>query len=93
MDSGEIVSATSVCQMGRTTDRHVCYIRQQTANLLCFAISGPWGRADRHDVHFLGQREGPPVCVPAIQVGPSGPAEDLPQGVRMILIVPVQETA
>ena len=33
---------------------------------------------DGCDVHYLGQQEGPPVCVPANQVGPSGAAEDLP---------------
>ena len=71
-------STTSVYQVGRTTDRHVCYIRQQTTDQVCIAISGHQGRMDRCDVHYLGQQEGPPVCVPAIQLGPSGSAEDLP---------------
>ena len=76
MDSGNGVSLTSVCQVGRTTDRNVCYIRQQTTNQVCMAISGAQGRVDGRRVHSLGQREGPPLCVPAIHVGPSGPAED-----------------
>ena len=63
---------------GWTTDRHVCYIRQQTTYQVCIVTSGPQGRVDGHHVHPLGQWEGPPVCFHAIQVGPSGPAEDLP---------------
>ena len=31
---------------------------------------------DEHHVSALGQREGPPVCFPAIQDGPSSSAED-----------------
>ena len=76
-DSGHDVSSTSVCQVGRTTDRHVCYIRQQMTKQVLIAISGPQGRVDGCHVHPLGQWEGPPVCFPAIQVGLSGPAEDL----------------
>ena len=40
------------------------------------AVSGPQGTVDRCHVHALGQREGPPVRVPAIQDGPSSTAED-----------------
>ena len=78
VDVGHGMSTTSVYQVGQTADRHVCYICQQTSDQVCIAISGPQGRVDRRDVHYLGQREGPPVCVLAIQVGPSGAAEDLP---------------
>ena len=78
VDVGHGTSTTSVYQVGRTADRHVCYIRQQMTDQVCIAISGPQGRVDGCDVHYLGQREGPPVYVPAIQVGPSGSAEDLP---------------
>ena len=95
MDSGDGASSTSVSQVGRTTDRHVCYIGQQTTDQVCIALSGPQGRVDGCDVHFLGQWEGPPVCVPTIQVGPSGSAEDLPvsKGNRMILVASLQVTA
>ena len=71
-------SSTRVCPVGRTTDQHVCYIHQQMTDQVCIALSGPQDRVDECDVHFLGQREGLTVCVPAIQVGPSGSAEDLP---------------
>ena len=78
VDVGHGTSITSVLQVGRAADRHVCYVRQQTTDEVCLTISGPQGRVDRCDVHYLGQREGPPVCVPTIQVGPTGAAEDLP---------------
>ena len=71
-------STTSVFQVGRTADRHVCYVCQQMTDQVFLTISGPQGRVDGCDVHYLGQREGPPVCVLAIQAGPSGTAEDLP---------------
>ena len=41
-----------------------------------YRISGPHDRVDGHHVGALGQREGPPVCFPAIQDGPSSSAED-----------------
>ena len=67
---------TRVCQVGWTTDRLVCDIRQQTTGEVRIAISGPQGRVDRCHVHALGQREGPTVRVPAILGGPSSTAED-----------------
>ena len=67
---------TRVCQVGWTTDRLVCDIRQQTTGEVRIAISWPQGRVDRCHVHALGQREGPTVRVPAIQGGPSSTAED-----------------
>ena len=69
-------STTSVCQVGRTTDRYVCDIRQQTTRIVRFAISGPQGGVDRCHVHALGQGEGPLVRLPAIQDGPASSAED-----------------
>ena len=69
-------STTSVCQVGRATDRLVCDIRQQTTRQVRIAVSGPQGRVDRCHVHALGQGEGPSVCIPAIQDGPSSTAED-----------------
>ena len=53
-----------------------CDICQQTTHQVRIPISGPQGRMDRCHVHALGQREGPPVRVPAIQDGPSSTAED-----------------
>ena len=64
------------CQVGRATGRLVCDIRQQTTHQVCIAVSGPQGRVDGHHVGALGQREGPTVCFPAIQDGPSSSAED-----------------
>ena len=78
VDVGHGTSTANVYQVGWTADSHVCYIRQQTTDQVCIAISGPQGRVDGCDVHYLRQREGPPVCVPAIQVDPSGSADDLP---------------
>ena len=63
-------------KVGWATDRFVCDIRQQTTHQVCIAVSGPQGGVDRCYVHALGQQEGPPVRVPAIQVGPSSTAED-----------------
>ena len=76
MDDGHGESTTSVCQVGRTTDRYVCDIRQQTTRQVRFAISGPQGGVDRCHVHALGQGEGPLVCLPAIQDGSASSAED-----------------
>ena len=76
MDDGHGESTTSVCQVGRTTDRYVCDIRQQTSRQVCFAISGPQDGVDRCHVHALGQGEGPLVRLPAIQDGPASSAED-----------------
>ena len=39
-------------------------------------ISGPQGRVHGRHVGALGPREGPPVCFPAIQDGPSSMVED-----------------
>ena len=77
VDVGYGTSTTSVLQVGRTTDRHVCYILQQTTDQVCIAISAPQGRVDGRDVHFLGQREGPLVRIPVTEAGPSGATEDL----------------
>ena len=76
VDDGHGESTTSVCQVGRTTDRYVCDIRQQTTRQVHFAISGPQGGVDRCHVHALGQGEGPLVHLPAIQDGPASSAED-----------------
>ena len=76
VDDGHGASTTRVCQVGRAAGRLVCDIRQQTTHQVCIAISGPQGRVDRCHVHAVGQWEGPPVRVPAIQDGPSSSAED-----------------
>ena len=76
VDDGHGESTISVCQVGRTTDRYVCDIRQQTTRQVRIAISGPQGGVDRCHVHALGQGEGPLVCLPAIQDGPASSAED-----------------
>ena len=76
VDDGHGAFTTRVCQVGRDAGRLVCDIRQQTTHQVCIAVSGPQGRVDRCHVHALGQREGPPVRVPAIQDGPSSTAED-----------------
>ena len=76
MDDGHGESTTCVCQVGRASGRLVCDIRQQTTHQVCIAESGPQGRVDGCHVCALGQREGPPVCVPAIQDGPSSSAKD-----------------
>ena len=69
-------STALVCQVGLAMDRLVCDIRQQMTHQVRIAVSGPQGRVDRCHVHALGQREGPPVHVPAIQDGPASIAED-----------------
>ena len=76
VDDGHGESTNSVCQVGRTTDWYVCDIRQQTTRQVRIAISGPQGIVDRCHVHALGQGEGPSVCLPAIQDGPTSSAED-----------------
>ena len=48
VDDGHGESTTSVCQVGRTTDRYVCDIGQQTTRQVRFAISGPQGGVDRY---------------------------------------------
>ena len=75
VDDGHGASTTRVCQVGRAAGRLVCDIRQQTTHQVCIAVSGPQGRVDRCHVHAVGQWEGPPVRVPAIQDGPSSSAE------------------
>ena len=76
VDDGHGASTTSVCPVGRATGRLVCNIRQQTTHQVCIAVSGPQGRVHGRHVSALGQREGPPVCLPAIQDGSSSAAED-----------------
>ena len=76
VDDGHGESTTRVCQVGRTTDRLVCDIRQQMTRQVRIAISGPQGGVDRCHVHALGQGEGSSVRLPAIQDGPSSTAED-----------------
>ena len=76
VDDGHGESTNSVCQVGRTTDRYVCDIRQQTTHQVRVAISGPQGGVDRCHVHALGHGEGPLVRLPAIQDGPTSSAED-----------------
>ena len=63
VDDGHGEFMTSVCQVGRTTDRYVWDIRQQTTRQVRFAISGPQGGVDRCHVHALGQGEGPLVVM------------------------------
>ena len=76
VDDGHGESTTRVCQVGRTTDRYVCDIRQQKTRQVRIAISGPQGGVDRCHVHALGQGEGPLVRLPVIQDGPASSAED-----------------
>ena len=76
VDDGHGESTTRVCQVGRTTDRLVCDICQQTTRQVRIAVSGPQGGVDRCHVHALGQGEWPSVRLPAIQDGPSSTAED-----------------
>ena len=72
----ECLRPTRVCQVGRAAGRLVCDIRQQTTHQVCIAVSGPQGSVEGRHVSALGQREGLPVCYPAIQDGPSSSAED-----------------
>ena len=76
VNDGHGASTTRVCKVGRATGRLVCAIRQQTTHQVCIATSVPQGPVDGCHVGVLGQWEGPPVCVPAIQDGPSSSAED-----------------
>ena len=76
LDDGHGASSTRVCHVAWAAGRLVCDFCQQTSHQVCIAVSGPQGRVDRCHVHALGQREGPPVRVPAIQDGPSSSAED-----------------
>ena len=76
VNDGHGASTTRVCQMGRTTGRLVCDIRQQTTHQVCIAISGPQGRVDGSHVGALGQQEEPPVCIPAYQDVPPSSAKD-----------------
>ena len=85
-------STTHVCQVGRTTDRYVCDIRQQTTRQVHIAISGPQGGVDRCHVHALGQGEGPLVRLPAIQEMVPQVLQKIAQspGVQVILIAQLQ---
>ena len=76
VDDGHGESTTRVCQVGRTTDRYVCDIRQKTTRQVRIAISGPQGGVDRCHVHALGQGEGPFVRLPTYRDGPASSAED-----------------
>ena len=76
VDDGHGESTTPVRQVGRTTDRYVCDIRQQTTRQVRIAIFGPQGGVDRSHVHALGQGEGPLVRLPAIQDRSPSSAED-----------------
>ena len=76
VDDGHGAFTTRVCQVGRAAGRLVCDIHQQMTHQVCIAVSGPQGRVDKCHVHALGQREGPPVRVLAIQDGPASTAED-----------------
>ena len=71
VDDGHGASMTRVCPVGRTTGRLVCDFRQQTTHQVCIAVSGPQGGVHGRHVGALGQWEGPPVYIPAIQDGPS----------------------
>ena len=75
VDDGHGASMTRVCQVGRAAGRLVCDIRQQMTHQVRIAVSGPQGRVDRCHVLALGQWEGPPVRIPAIQDGPSSAVE------------------
>ena len=74
VDDGHGASPTSVCQVGRTAGRPVWDVHQQMPHQVCIAVSGPQGRVHGCHVCALGQREEPPVCVSAVQDGPSSPA-------------------
>ena len=59
--------------IGRAEKSH----KGQNVTLECYnAVCGPQSRVDGCHVGALGQQEGPPVCVPAIQDGPSSSAEE-----------------
>ena len=75
VDDGHGASQTSICPVGWTTGQLVCNIRQQMIHQVCIALSRPQGWVHGHHVSALGPREGPPVCVSAIQDGPSSSAE------------------
>ena len=74
VDDGHGASLTSVSPVGRSTGWLVRDIHQQMRHQVC-PISGPQGGVHGHHVGSLGQREGSPVRISAIQDGPSSPAE------------------
>ena len=76
VDDGHGASTTSVCPVGQTTGRLVYDVRHQTTHQVCIAVSGPQGPVHGRHVIALGPQEGPPVCLSAIQDGPSSTAED-----------------
>ena len=94
VDGGHGESTTRVCQVGRTTDRYVCDIRQQTTREVRIAISGPQGGVDRCHVHALGQGEGPLVRPPPFKMVPQV-LQKIAQspGVQVILIARLQPAA
>ena len=75
-------STTSVFQVGRTADRHVCYVCQQMTDQVFLTISGPQGRVDGCDV-FLPFKLVPQALQKIYQS----------HEVQMILVAPKQETA
>ena len=73
------IQADSLSRVGQTLNTEwtmAMDIHQQTTHHVCIAVSGPQGRVEACHVGALGQRVGPPVCIPAIQDGPSSSAED-----------------
>ena len=76
VDDGHGASTTRVCQVGWAAGWLVCDICQEKTHQVCITVSGRQGGMDRCHVSALGQQEGPIVCVPAIQNGPSSSAED-----------------
>ena len=91
MDDGHGASPTSILPVGRTTGRFVHDICQQMPHQVCIAVSGPQGGVHGGHVGSLGQREGPPVRISAIQEVLQKVVQS--PGVQMILIAPLQETA
>ena len=75
VDDGHWAFTTSICPVGRTTGRLVCDVCQQMTYQVCITVSGPHGWVHGRHVSALGPREGPPVCLSAIQDGPSSSAE------------------
>ena len=61
---------------------------------VCIAISGPQGGVQGHHVCALGQGQGPPARISTVKMVPQVLQKVAQsQGVQMILITPLQETA
>ena len=90
VDNDHGTSTTSVFQVGRTADRNVCYVCQQTTDQVCVIISGPLGRVDGRNVHY-GRGL---LCVfPPFKLVPQVLQKIYqPHGVQVILVAPKQET-